>query len=69
MDEKEIQQRRRQNEEQATQDRARILGLPYLDTRSFENEIPLVKGLLPIEEMHQNYILPLQAGGGEESLW
>ena len=67
MDEKEIQQRRRQNEEQATQDRARILGLPYLDTRSFENEIPLVKGLLPIEEMHQNYILPLQAGGGEES--
>ena len=67
MDEKEIQQRRRQNEEQATQDRARILGLPYLDTRSFENEIPLVKGLLSIEEMHQNYILPLQAGGGEES--
>ena len=67
MNEKEIQQRRRQNEEQATQDRARILGLPYLDTRSFENEIPLVKGLLSIEEMHQNYILPLQVGGGEES--
>ena len=62
MDEREIQQKRRDNEEQATSDRARILGLPYLDTREFENEIPLVSGLLNVEQMHQDFIIPLQKG-------
>ena len=37
MNEEELQQKRRDNEEQATSERARILGLPYLDTREFEN--------------------------------
>ena len=40
MDEQEVQRKRRENEERATQERARILGLPYLDTREFENVIP-----------------------------
>ena len=66
MDESEIQQRRRTNEEQATADRARILGLPYLDTRDFEQEIPLVADLLSVQEMHRDFIIPLQKGGGEE---
>lgn len=66
MNEDSIQQKRRDNEEQATESRARILGLPYLDTRDFENEIPLVDGLLSIPKMHQDFILPLQKGGGEE---
>ena len=66
MDEISIQEKRRDNEEQATAGRARILGLPYLDTRDFENEIPLVQGLLDIAQMHQNFIIPLQRGGGEE---
>ncbi len=66
MNEEEVQIRRRDNEEQATKDRAQILGLPYLDTRDFENEIPLVKDLLDVEQMHNDYILPLQRGGGEE---
>ena len=66
MDEREIQERRRENEEQATAQRARILGLPYLDTREFENEMPLVKGLLKVKEMRQDFILPLHEGGGEE---
>lgn len=66
MDESEIQSKRRENEEKATEDRARILGLPYLDTRDFENEIPLVLGLMDIPEMHQDFIVPLQKGGGEE---
>ncbi|MBR2993818.1 type II/IV secretion system protein [Candidatus Saccharibacteria bacterium] len=66
MDENEIQLKRRENEEQATAGRARILGLPYLDTRDFENEIPLVPNLLNIQEMHQDFIIPLQKGGGEE---
>ena len=66
MDEKEVQLKRRQNEEQATLERARILGLPYLDTRDFENDIPLTMGLLDVQQMYRDHILPLQRGGGEE---
>lgn len=66
MDEAQIQQKRRDNEEQATAGRARILGLPYLDTREFENEIPLVPDLLDVQTMHKDFVLPLQRGGGEE---
>ena len=66
MNEDEVQLKRRDNEEQATRDRARILGLPYLDTRDFENDVPLVRDLLDVDEMHRSYILPLQKGGGEE---
>ncbi len=60
MDEAEIQRKRRDNEEQATFGRARILGLPYLDTREFENEIPLTFDLLGVDEMHRHFIIPLQ---------
>ena len=42
------------------------MGLPYLDTREFENEIPLVPDLLDVQEMHKDFIIPLQRGGGEE---
>lgn len=66
MNEDEVQLKRRENEEEATRNRARILGLPYLDTREFENEIPLVKDLLDVQQMHQDFIIPLQKGGGEE---
>ena len=66
MDEQEIQRKRRENEELATAGRAKVLGLPYLDTRNFEMNLPLVQGLLEIGEMHQNYILPLHKGGNEE---
>ncbi|MBQ8992195.1 Flp pilus assembly complex ATPase component TadA [Candidatus Saccharibacteria bacterium] len=66
MNEMEIQQNRRNNEEDSTRTRARVLGFPYLDTRSFEREIPLVPELLSIEQMHRDYILPLQKGGGAE---
>ena len=66
MDEKEIQLKRRENEELATASRARILGLPYLDTRRFEDTVQLVDGLLTIEQMHQSFIIPLHRGGNEE---
>ena len=65
MDEQEIQQKRRENEEAATKNRARILGFPYLDTREFENEIPLVPDFLSKEVMHAEKVIPLQKGGGE----
>ena len=62
MDEREIQRKRRENEENATASRARVLGLPYLDTRRFEDDLPLVKDLLTKQEMHKDRILPLQKG-------
>lgn len=66
MDEQQIQLKRRENEELSTASRARILGLPYLDTREFEKSIPLTKGLLDIDSMYRDFIVPLQIGGGEE---
>lgn len=66
MDEQEIQTRRRDNEESAAASRARILGLPYLDTRGFENNLPLTQGVLTKQEMHDNFVIPLQKGGEGE---
>ena len=66
MDEQEIQSRRRDNEEQATASRARILGLPYLDTREFEDTVPLVVGLLDKSQMHHDFVIPLQRAEGDE---
>ncbi len=66
MNEEELQAKRRENEENATANRARILGLPYLDTRDFESTMPLANGLLDKEEMHKNFILPLSRGGNGE---
>ncbi|MDR3297960.1 MAG: GspE/PulE family protein [Candidatus Nomurabacteria bacterium] len=65
MNEEEVQRKRRQNEEQATEKRSHILGLPYLDTQNFENEITLTKDLITTEQMHKDFIIPLQSGGGE----
>ena len=62
MDEGEVQAKRRQNEEEATARRARILGLIYLDTRDFERDIPLTMTLLEKEQMHKDFIIPLQEG-------
>ncbi len=66
MDEQDIQLKRRENDEQATAGRARILGLPYLDTRRFEETLPLTQGLLEVGQMHKDYILPLHKGGNED---
>ena len=62
MNEEEVQRKRRQNEEDATARRSRILGLAYLDTRDFEKELPLVRDVLKKEQMHKDYIIPLQKG-------
>ena len=63
MNEEEVQRKRRQNEEEATHRRAGILGLPYLDTRDFEQTAPLVQGVLSKEDMHRDMMIPLQKGG------
>lgn len=66
MDEDKIQQRRREQDEQASKQRAAILGFRYLDTRSFEATLPLVKDVLEIADMHKNRIIPLGAGNDAE---
>lgn len=62
MDEDKIQAQRRHQDEQATQNRAAILGVPYLDTRGLDTTMELVPDVLDIQEMHRSRIVPLRAG-------
>lgn len=64
MDEDKIQQKRRDQEEQATAQRAAILGVRYLDTRPIESTIELAKGVIDIPTMRQNRMIPLVIGDG-----
>jgi len=66
MEEDKIQQRRREQDEKATQQRAAILGLQYLDTREVEESLPLTQGILEVQDMYKGHIVPLTAGGGSE---
>lgn len=61
MDEQKIQQQRRDQEENATRQRAAIVGLQYFDTRDTEEAMPLVEGVLSVEEMYRGKIVPLSA--------
>jgi type II secretory ATPase GspE/PulE/Tfp pilus assembly ATPase PilB-like protein len=65
MDEDEVQQRRREQDEHSTKQRGALLGLDYLDTREFESELPLAQDVMPIEKMHQDKMVPLVKGGGD----
>lgn len=62
MDEDKLQQQRRDADEQATQQRAAILGVPYLDTREIETTLALVRDVMDIDTMHKSRIVPLRAG-------
>lgn len=62
MDEDQVQVERRNQDEHATAQRAAILGVRYLDTRSIENTLPLISNVLEIPVMHQSKIIPLVAG-------
>lgn len=62
MDEKKIQDARRDHDEQSTAKRSTILGLQYLDTREIEENLPLVDGVISIKEMHMNAMVPLMKG-------
>ncbi|MDR0397995.1 MAG: Flp pilus assembly complex ATPase component TadA [Candidatus Nomurabacteria bacterium] len=65
MNEDEIQERRRARDEEAAEQRARIIGLPYLDTRSFERTSKLTSGILDVSDMYKNHVVPLRKGDGE----
>lgn len=67
MDEDKIQQRRRESDENATRERAAILGLEYIDTREIEKTLPLINDILSVDEMYKGYIVPLLTGGGSEA--
>ena len=62
MDEDKIQQRARDDDERSTQQRAAILGLPYLDTRPLQDTIELLEDVIGVQDMHKNRIIPLIAG-------
>ena len=62
MEENKVQLMRRQKEEEATEQRAGILGLTYLDTREFENIFPLARDLFTNEQMYRAFLAPLQIG-------
>jgi type II secretory ATPase GspE/PulE/Tfp pilus assembly ATPase PilB-like protein len=65
MDEDKIQQRRREQDEKATRERAAILGIQYLDTSELENSLPLTKDILAIPDMYKGHIIPLTNGDTE----
>ena len=65
MNEDEIQQRRREQDERSTQQRGALLGLPYLDSREFEQDLPLALEVMPVEKMHQDKMVPLVKGDGD----
>jgi type II secretory ATPase GspE/PulE/Tfp pilus assembly ATPase PilB-like protein len=62
MDEDKVQAQRREHDEVATRQRAAILGVPYVDTRGFEKELPLTEGLLDIAQMYKGRLVPLARG-------
>ncbi|MBC7512498.1 type II/IV secretion system protein [Candidatus Saccharibacteria bacterium] len=65
MNEDNIQEQRREHDEAATKQRAAILGVSYIDSRSFENNLPLAEGVLEIEQMYKGRIVPLAHGTDE----
>ena len=67
MNDDEQQRRYREQEERATQQRAALLGLQYLDSRELANTAPLVQGVLTLKEMYDGYIVPLEAGADDKN--
>lgn len=66
-EESKIQQGRRDHEEKSTEQRAAILGMPYLNSQEFEQQLDLVKeGMMTIEDMHRYRMVPLQMGSEYE---
>ena len=68
MDEDKAQIAHRDQDEQATSQRAAILGVSYLDTRPIEDTLPLVNEVIEISTMHKDRIVPI-IGGNESLTW
>ncbi len=66
MNEDKIQQQAREADEQSTQRRAAILGLPYLDLRPLEADLDLAEDIIEVESMHKNRMIPLVPGNDSQ---
>ena len=62
MDNEERVRRFRETEEKATEQRAKLLGIEYYDSREGEDTLPLVENALTIDEMYRNRIVPIRQG-------
>ena len=67
MNEDKIQQQRRDHDESATQQRAAILGIQYLDLRPLEAQIPLTMNILSVADMYKHKIVPLKHDENENT--
>ncbi|MBI3494481.1 type II/IV secretion system protein [Candidatus Saccharibacteria bacterium] len=56
----------RETDESATQKRAALIGIEYLDTRGISSTAPLLDGVLTIEQMYQGKLVPLKKGGDRD---
>lgn len=65
MNEDNVQQQRREHDEAATKQRAAILGVTYIDTRAFENNLPLTENVLEVDQMYKGRIVPLAHGNDD----
>jgi type II secretory ATPase GspE/PulE/Tfp pilus assembly ATPase PilB-like protein len=52
----------RETDENATQKRAALIGLEYLDTRGISDSSPLLRDVLTNEQMYQGKLVPLKKG-------
>jgi hypothetical protein len=68
VDEDKIRQHRRDQDEQATRQRAAILGVEYIDVRETEQTMELVSDILSVEDMHKYRLVSL-ASGNEDRPW
>ena len=66
VDEDKIQQQRRDYDENATKQRAAILGVQYFDMRPVEAELPLFQDIISIQDMYRGRIVPLGIGSDAE---
>ncbi len=67
MDEDKIQERRREQDEEATKRRAAILGIQYIDAREFESDVALVRDVLTNDEMYKGRLVPLALNEEDQS--
>ncbi len=56
----------RETDESATQKRAALIGVEYLDTRGISDSASLIDGVLTIEQMYQGKMVPLKKGNDTE---
>lgn len=60
-----MMERRREQDEKSTRERAAILGVPYLDTREIEATLPLAENMMSVPDMYKGRLIPLVVGSDQ----